>query len=96
MHLGRCHDIYRALLKEVAEGNGIQGRTFIEWEELETTSEPSLQWNVVLCDVVSPQGILRPNVFEELGTIRYNMLHSISSVCEWNLGHQLGRRKCHC
>ena len=34
------------------------------------TSEPSILWDVVLCDVVSPQGILRPSVFEEIGKVK--------------------------
>ena len=68
VQVGRCHSFYEPLLEEVVGGNGLREKMSIKWAEL--TSEPSLVWDVVLCDVVSPQGILRPNVFEELGMIR--------------------------
>ena len=68
--IGRCHDIYKPLLEEILTRNGIICEIVIKWAELEMTSEPSILWDVVLCDVVSPQGILRPSVFEEIGKVR--------------------------
>ena len=70
VQVGRCHDIYTALLETVADNNRIHEKTSIKWAELEVTSKPRLLWDIVLCDVVSPQGTLRPGVFEDLGTIR--------------------------
>ena len=57
-------------MEAVARKNGLQEKTSIKWAELESTFEPSLLWDIVLCDVVSPQGILRPMVFEEIGSVR--------------------------
>ena len=73
VQVGRCQDIYTSLLETVARNNGLQNKTSIKWVELEKTFEPlPLLWDIVLCDVVSPQGILRPAVFEEIGAVRYD------------------------
>ena len=64
-------------MEAVARKNGLQEKTSIKWAELESTFEPSLLWDIVLCDVVSPQGILRPMVFEEIGSVR--LIH----LCLW-------------
>lgn len=71
VQVGRCHSVYQSLLETVARDNDLQQNTSIKWVELGANSAPQLVWDMVLCDVVSPQGVLRADVFEELGAIRY-------------------------
>ena len=70
VQVGRCQAAYQTLLEAVVKGNNLQRRTSIKWVELEMTSAPQLAWDMVLCDVVSPQGVLQTGVFEELGLVR--------------------------
>ena len=70
VQVGRCQFVYESLLEAVVRGNDLHQKTSIKWVELGVTSAPQLVWDMILCDVVSPQGVLRAGVFEELGIIR--------------------------
>ena len=70
VQVGHCLSIYQPLMEEIARANDLQDRTSIKWMEFGMAHSEQLVWDVVLCDVVSPQGTLRTGVFEELGFIR--------------------------
>lgn len=80
VQVGRCHSVYRLLLEAVARDNSIQHKMSVKWVELGVTSAPQLAWDMVLCDIVSPQGVLRTGVFEELGFIRSFLPPSLTCI----------------
>ena len=68
VQLGHIQDCYALLLQVLAEQNGIHEH--VSFQYLDVTRMPTLEWDLVVCDVVSPQGVLRSRIFEELAFLR--------------------------
>lgn len=63
---------YESLLRHLAVQEGVSDRLCFRRQVMGGSSHfpQQLVWDVVVCDVVSPQGNLREGVFEKLAHIR--------------------------
>lgn len=65
--------MYYHLLEELVATNGLSEAVSVHHRMGVELVRTGVQWDVVMCDVVSPQGTLHPAVLEELQTIRYTV-----------------------
>ena len=70
VQIGRSQHIYRSLLSHVAEANGVMDSVAISRLELSSLTPSHPVWDIVVSDVVSPQGTLHPGILDELAYLR--------------------------
>ena len=70
IQIARTSDTYKLLLEDLVEWNGIQNKVSFRYLELSQIPTAQPMWDIVVCDIVSPQGVLRSGVFEELAFLR--------------------------
>ena len=81
VQVGRAHPRYHKLLECVARSNRVDRCVSVRWLDIMATE---LKWDVVVSDVVSPQGTLQDGIFEELSLIRCRLLpvcNRCTSMC---------------
>ena len=68
----RCYESYKSLVNHLAEVNGIDDKFSFKYLDLTATvsSQPPIMWDILMCDIISPQGVLHSGVMEELACIR--------------------------
>lgn len=70
MQIGRTHEMYKSLVELLAESNKISGHVSFRYLNLPGMSHSQVVWDIVVCDIVNPQGELRSGILEELAYIR--------------------------
>lgn len=70
VQIGRTHEVHRCLVELLAESNNLSDHVAFRYLDLRGTSHSQVVWDIVVCDVVSPQGELHSGVLEELAYIR--------------------------
>ena len=70
MQIGRTQDNYKSLIELLTNANKLADHVSFRYLNLTDMSRSQVMWDIVVCDVVNPQGELRPGVLEELAFIR--------------------------
>ena len=70
VQIGRTHEMYKSLVELLAESNKISGHVSFRYLNLPGMSHSQVVWDIVVCDIINPQGELRAGVLEELAYIR--------------------------
>ena len=71
MQIGRSNHTYKPLVEQLTYQNGIVDKVSFRYLELEQRPTPQLMWDIVVSDVVSPQGVLLSGGLEELAFLRF-------------------------
>ena len=71
MQIGRSNHTYKPLIEQLTYQNGIVDKVSFRYLELEQRPTPQLMWDIVVSDVVSPQGVLLSGGLEELAFLRF-------------------------
>ena len=70
VQIGRTQEIYKSLIEQLAKSNNLTDHVSFRYLDLTGTSHSQVMWDIVVCDMVNPQGELRAGVLEELAFIR--------------------------
>ena len=70
VQIGRTHETYKNLIELLAKSNKLADHVSFRYLDLTGTSHSQVVWDIVVCDMVNPQGELRAGVLEELAFIR--------------------------
>ena len=70
VQIGRTREIYKNLLELLAKSNNLADHVSFRYLDLTSTSHSQVMWDIVVCDMVNPQGELRAGVLEELAFVR--------------------------
>ena len=70
VQIGRTHEIYKSLMEQLAESNKLADHVSFRYLDLTGTSHSQVVWDIVVCDMINPQGELRAGILEELAFIR--------------------------
>ena len=83
LQIARTPLIYQELSTELAKLNRIQDKVSFKYMEFPSSMAAPDQpmWDIVVCDVVSPQGVLHTAVFEELVFLRCVCVCVCTCVC---------------
>lgn len=83
MQIGRSNHIYKTLIEQLTYQNGIMDKVSFRYLELEQRPTPQFMWDIVVSDVVSPQGVLLSGGLEELAFLRFvsKMTNHRSDLC---------------
>ena len=71
MQIGRSNHTYKPLIEQLTYQNGIVDKVSFRYLELEQRPTPQFMWDIVVSDVVSPQGVLLTGGLEELAFLRF-------------------------
>ena len=71
MQIGRSNHTYKPLIEQLTYQNGIVDKVSFRYLELEQRPTPQFMWDIVVLDVVSPQGVLLMGGLEELAFLRF-------------------------
>ena len=71
MQIGRSNHTYKPLIEQLTYQNGIVDKVSFRYLELEQRPTPQFMWDIVVSDVVSPQGVLLSGGLEELAFLRF-------------------------
>ena len=63
--------MYTTLMDRLVRTNGLKERVSIRYQTGAEWACAGVVWDVVVCDLVSPQGTLHPGALEELHTLRW-------------------------
>ena len=77
VQIGRTRDNYKCLVELLAESNKLSDHVSFRYMDLQSMSHSQVVWDVVVCDIINPQGELRTGVFEELAYIRLKQFSMI-------------------
>ncbi|KAL5493356.1 hypothetical protein EMCRGX_G014525 [Ephydatia muelleri] len=80
VQVGRSQPMYQSFQTCVAEANGVLEHIAISRLELSSLTPSHPVWDVVVSDVVGPQGTLRPGILDELAYLRSQFFHSGTEV----------------
>ena len=83
MQIGRSNHIYKPLIEQLTYQNGIVDKVSFRYLELEQRPTPKFMWDIVVSDMVSPQGVLLSGGLEELAFLRFvsKMTNYRSDLC---------------
>ena len=70
VQIGRTHEIYGSLIELLAQSNNLADHVSFRYLDLTGTSHSQVMWDIVVCDMINPQGELRAGMLEELAFIR--------------------------
>lgn len=70
VQIGRTHEIYRSLVELLAQSNNLADHISFRYLDLPGTSHSQVMWDIVVCDMINPQGELCAGMLEELAFIR--------------------------
>lgn len=70
VQIGRTYQVYSCLVKLLAQSNGLSDHISFRYLEPTGMFHSQVVWDIVVCDMVNPQGELRAGVLEELAYIR--------------------------
>lgn len=71
VQIGRSHSTYKALTEHLAHWNGTADKVSFRYLQLDQRPLPQFMWDVVVWDVVSPQGVLVSGGLDELAFLRF-------------------------
>lgn len=71
---------YQPLIERLAVSNQVAGSVTFRHQDMRHCHS-RLLWDIVLCDIASPQGTLREGIFEKLAHIRYYHNPQPTSLC---------------
>ena len=80
VQVGRSPPTYHSFQTCVAENNGVLDHIALSRLELSSLTPSHPVWDVVVSDVVGPQGTLRPGILDELAYLRSQFFHSSTEV----------------
>lgn len=80
VQVGRTQPMYESFQTQVAETNGVMEHVAISRLELSSLTPSHPVWDIVVSDVVSPQGTLRPGILDEVAYLRSQFFHSYTQV----------------
>ena len=70
VQISRTQEIYKHLMELLAKSNNLNDHVSFRYLDLTGTSHSQVMWDIVVCDMVNPQGELHAGVLEELAFIR--------------------------
>lgn len=70
VQIGRTQETYKILMELLAKSNNLADHISFRYLDLTGTSHSQVMWDIVVYDMVNPQGELRAGVLEELAFIR--------------------------
>ena len=70
MQIGRTQENYRSLIELLTNSNKLADHVSFRYLNLTDMSHSQVTWDIVVCDLVNPQGELCAGVLEELAFIR--------------------------
>jgi len=62
---------YTPLLETLAEINGVKDNVSIQHQGAGHMCHAQLVWDLLVCDVVAPQGVLCQGILEKIAHVRY-------------------------
>ena len=65
--------MYNSLMDLLINTNKLSESVSLRYQNVAELSRTGVQWDVLISDIVSPQGTLRSRVLEELGAIRLSV-----------------------
>ena len=69
--MAQFNPTYKSLIEILAGSNEVADLVSVRHYQDMRKCHPKLMWDIVVCDVVSPQGNLQEGVFEKIAHIRY-------------------------
>ena len=85
VQIGRTYEVYNYLVELLAQSNGLSDHVSFRYLELTGMFHSQVVWDIVVCDMVNPQGELRAGVMEELAYIRLDVYPSFYPGPLWKM-----------
>ena len=73
VQVGHTHEVYKCLVERLADSNKLSDHVSFRYLDLMGISHSQVVWDIVVSDIVNPQGELRAGVIEELAYIRSDL-----------------------